>query len=171
VIDATTEQVRPGPSSSASTLGTARRWPETLPIEAGWLVIALTGAMLVITLLGMLTPRTLPPEASKLAKRRNVAEPFREICKIEPGDRCEGFRLCREQSLQRADLDKRGNDPQLACISAKGRRRSPSTNPSRQGGLSFRRLRFAILIHAATPPQFNIQIEPFSTEAKATQAA
>jgi uncharacterized iron-regulated membrane protein len=54
VIDAATGQIQPGPSSLASMLGTARRLHETLLIEAGWLVIASTTAMLVIALLGIL---------------------------------------------------------------------------------------------------------------------
>lgn len=54
VVDVATGQVLPGPSAMASTLGTMRRMHETLLIEASWLVIASTFAMLALVLLGVL---------------------------------------------------------------------------------------------------------------------
>jgi hypothetical protein len=55
-----------------------------------------------------------------LAKRCNVAHAFGEIREIEPGDSFDGFRLRREQSLQRANFNERRDDPQLACVGVKG---------------------------------------------------
>jgi uncharacterized iron-regulated membrane protein len=54
VVDAVTGQVQPGPSALANALGKARGLHETLLIDAGWLVIASTAAMLVMVLLGVL---------------------------------------------------------------------------------------------------------------------
>jgi uncharacterized iron-regulated membrane protein len=54
VIDVESGEIRASPSSLANLLGTARRLHETLLIEAGWLVIVSTTAMLVIALLGIL---------------------------------------------------------------------------------------------------------------------
>ena len=54
VVDVTTEQALPGPSALANSLVTTRRIHETLLIDAGWLVISSTVAMLVLALLGAL---------------------------------------------------------------------------------------------------------------------
>lgn len=54
VVDTTTGQALPGPSAMAATLGTMRRMHETLLIDATWLVIASTLAMLALAVLGVL---------------------------------------------------------------------------------------------------------------------
>lgn len=54
VVDVATGQALTGPSALANTLGAARRLHETLLIDAGWIVIGSTGAMLVLALLGVL---------------------------------------------------------------------------------------------------------------------
>ena len=54
VVDVVTGQALPGPSVLAKFLTTTRRMHETLLIDAGWLVIASTGAMLALALLGVL---------------------------------------------------------------------------------------------------------------------
>jgi uncharacterized iron-regulated membrane protein len=54
VVDTVSGQVQPGPSPLAAVMGTARRMHETLLINAGWLVIASTAAMLVIAVFGIL---------------------------------------------------------------------------------------------------------------------
>src|SRR5262249_59256786 len=54
VVDATTGEVRPGPSAWAGTLLTMRRMHETLLYDLGWLVVASAVAMLVLTVLGVL---------------------------------------------------------------------------------------------------------------------
>lgn len=54
VVDVATGQKLAGPSALANMLVTTRRLHETLLIDAGWLVIGSTGAMLVLVLLGVL---------------------------------------------------------------------------------------------------------------------
>ena len=54
VVDVGTGQALAGPSALATTLGIARRLHETLLIDAGWIVIGSTAAMLVLALLGVL---------------------------------------------------------------------------------------------------------------------
>ena len=54
VVDVGTEQALPGPSALADALVTARRMHETLLIDAGWLVVGSSSAMLVLALLGVL---------------------------------------------------------------------------------------------------------------------
>ena len=54
VVDVATEQALPGPSGLAGFLVGTRRMHESLLIDAGWLVIASTVAMLVLVLLGVL---------------------------------------------------------------------------------------------------------------------
>jgi uncharacterized iron-regulated membrane protein len=54
VVDATTGEVRAGPSALANALVTMRRTHETLLYDLGWLVIASTVAMLVLACLGAL---------------------------------------------------------------------------------------------------------------------
>jgi uncharacterized iron-regulated membrane protein len=54
VVDVATGQALPGPSTLANSLVTARRLHETLLIDAGWLVIGSTVAMLVLALFGVL---------------------------------------------------------------------------------------------------------------------
>lgn len=54
VVDVATGQALAGPSALANTFVTARRLHETLLIDAGWLVIGSTGAMLALALLGVL---------------------------------------------------------------------------------------------------------------------
>lgn len=54
VVDVATGQALAGPSALANTFVIARRLHETLLIDAGWLVIGSTGAMLVLALLGVL---------------------------------------------------------------------------------------------------------------------
>ena len=54
VVDVATGQALPGPSALANSLLTMRRMHETLLIDAGWLVVASTMAMLVLALLGVL---------------------------------------------------------------------------------------------------------------------
>lgn len=54
MVDVASGEVRPGPSAVASVLGSVRGLHETLLINAGWLVIASTAAMLAIALLGTL---------------------------------------------------------------------------------------------------------------------
>mgnify|MGYP001012916187 CR=1 FL=1 len=53
-VDLTSGQKAEGPSTLANTLGTMRRMHERLLIDAGWLVIASTVAMLALALLGVL---------------------------------------------------------------------------------------------------------------------
>ena len=54
VIDVRTGEALPEPSAMARTLQTMRRMHEALLIDAGWLVIACSGAMLALSLLGIL---------------------------------------------------------------------------------------------------------------------
>lgn len=54
VIDTVSGQAQPAPSRLANALVTARRLHETLLIDAGWLVIGSTVAMLALALLGVL---------------------------------------------------------------------------------------------------------------------
>jgi uncharacterized iron-regulated membrane protein len=54
LVDVATGQRRPALSIMATFMGTARRMHETLLLDAGWLVIAATVAMLVLIVLGML---------------------------------------------------------------------------------------------------------------------
>jgi uncharacterized iron-regulated membrane protein len=54
VVDVATGAVRSGPSALADTLVTMRRAHETLLYDLGWLVIASSGAMMVLALLGVL---------------------------------------------------------------------------------------------------------------------
>ena len=54
MVDVATGEAQPGPSSLARTLATARSLHETLLVDAGWLVVASTAAMLVLGLLGVL---------------------------------------------------------------------------------------------------------------------
>lgn len=51
-IDAASGEAKPGPSTLASVMGTMRGLHERLLIDAGWLVIASTAAMLVLVVLG-----------------------------------------------------------------------------------------------------------------------
>jgi uncharacterized iron-regulated membrane protein len=54
VVDVATGEALPGPSALASALVTMRRMHETLLIDAGWLVVGSTVAMLALALLGVL---------------------------------------------------------------------------------------------------------------------
>jgi uncharacterized iron-regulated membrane protein len=54
VVNAATGQALAGPSSLADVLVTARRLHETLLLDAGWLVVASSAAMLALVLLGAL---------------------------------------------------------------------------------------------------------------------
>ncbi len=54
IVDAATGQALPGPSGLATVLVTMRRMHETLLVDAGWLVIGSTAAMLLLALLGAL---------------------------------------------------------------------------------------------------------------------
>jgi uncharacterized iron-regulated membrane protein len=54
VASVASAQALPGPSALANTLVTTRRLHETLLVDAGWLVIASTVAMLVLAVLGVL---------------------------------------------------------------------------------------------------------------------
>lgn len=54
LVDVATEQKAAGPSTLANVLVTARRLHETLLLDAGWVVIASTVAMLVLAVLGVL---------------------------------------------------------------------------------------------------------------------
>lgn len=54
VVDVASGEALPGPSGLAEFLVTARRLHETLLIDAGWLVIASTAAMLALAVLGVL---------------------------------------------------------------------------------------------------------------------
>ncbi len=51
-VDVASGEVAPGPSTLASVMGTMRGLHERLLLDAGWLVIASTAAMLVLVLLG-----------------------------------------------------------------------------------------------------------------------
>jgi len=51
-VDADSGEVRPGPSMLASVMGTMRGLHERLLLDAGWLVIASTAAMLVMVVIG-----------------------------------------------------------------------------------------------------------------------
>ncbi|WP_316977924.1 PepSY-associated TM helix domain-containing protein [Shumkonia mesophila] len=51
-VDAASGEAKPGPSTLAAVMGTMRGLHERLLIDAGWLVIASTAAMLVLVLLG-----------------------------------------------------------------------------------------------------------------------
>jgi uncharacterized iron-regulated membrane protein len=53
VVDISSGEALPGPSRMANLLGTSRRMHETLLIDAGWLVVASTIAMLALTVLGL----------------------------------------------------------------------------------------------------------------------
>lgn len=53
VVDVATGEKRPGISSMANLLGTARRMHETLLLDLGWLVVASTIAMLALAPLGL----------------------------------------------------------------------------------------------------------------------
>ncbi|HEY8333637.1 MAG TPA: PepSY-associated TM helix domain-containing protein [Tardiphaga sp.] len=54
MVDTVTGQALAGPSTLASVLGTTRGLHEKLLVDAGWLVVASTAAMLVIVVLGVL---------------------------------------------------------------------------------------------------------------------
>ncbi|MDB5598009.1 MAG: PepSY protein [Xanthobacteraceae bacterium] len=54
VVDVGSGQALSGPSALANTLVTVRRLHETLLINAGWIVIGATGAMLMLIVLGVL---------------------------------------------------------------------------------------------------------------------
>ncbi len=54
IVDASSGEAQPGPSGLANFLVTARRLHETLLLDAGWLVIASTVAMLMLAVLGAL---------------------------------------------------------------------------------------------------------------------
>lgn len=54
MVDTVTGQAIAGPSTLASVLGTTRGLHEKLLVDAGWLVVASTAAMLVIVVLGVL---------------------------------------------------------------------------------------------------------------------
>lgn len=54
VVDVKTGEALPGPSALANALVTMRRLHETLLIDAGWLVVASTIAMLALAVLGVL---------------------------------------------------------------------------------------------------------------------
>lgn len=54
VVDGSTGEVLPGPSALANVLVTARRLHEALLMDAGWLVVSATAAMLALVLLGVL---------------------------------------------------------------------------------------------------------------------
>lgn len=54
IVDVATGKALAGPSALARVLVTARRMHETLLLDAGWLVIASTAAMLALVLLGVL---------------------------------------------------------------------------------------------------------------------
>jgi uncharacterized iron-regulated membrane protein len=54
VVDEVTGQIEPGPSTLAAIMTTARGLHERLMINAGWLVVASTAAMLAIAVLGAL---------------------------------------------------------------------------------------------------------------------
>ncbi len=54
VVDVATGQVQPGPSTLASVMGTARGLHEALLIDANWLVVTSTAALLATVLLGAL---------------------------------------------------------------------------------------------------------------------
>ncbi len=51
-VDAVSGEVAPGPSTVASVMGTMRGLHERLLLDAGWLVIASTAAMLVLVVIG-----------------------------------------------------------------------------------------------------------------------
>lgn len=53
VVDVASGETRAAPSSLSSILTTSRRMHETLLVDAGWLVVASTVAMLVLALLGV----------------------------------------------------------------------------------------------------------------------
>jgi uncharacterized iron-regulated membrane protein len=65
VVDTVDGQVQPGHSTLAKVLGTTRGLHETLLIDAGWIVIAATAALLIMALLGVLMG--LPRFANTLA--------------------------------------------------------------------------------------------------------
>ncbi len=54
VVDIATGQALPGPSSTANFLVSTRRMHETMLIDAGWLVVASTVALLALVVLGVL---------------------------------------------------------------------------------------------------------------------
>ncbi len=54
VVDVATGEVLPAPSSLATALGLTRRLHEKLLIDAGWLVVSSTVAMLAVAVLGLL---------------------------------------------------------------------------------------------------------------------
>lgn len=54
IVDVATGDVLPAPSSLATALGLTRRLHETLLIDASWLVVSSTVAMLAVVLLGLL---------------------------------------------------------------------------------------------------------------------
>jgi uncharacterized iron-regulated membrane protein len=54
IVDVATGEALPGPSALANALVTMRRMHETLLIDAGWLVVGSTIAMLALALLGVL---------------------------------------------------------------------------------------------------------------------
>jgi hypothetical protein len=54
VVDTASGQAQPGPSALAETLGTVRRLHEKFLIDAEWLVISSTAAMLVLIVIGLL---------------------------------------------------------------------------------------------------------------------
>jgi uncharacterized iron-regulated membrane protein len=53
VIDVATGEAKPGPGLAATVMNTARRMHETLLIDAGWLVLASTGVMLALAVIGV----------------------------------------------------------------------------------------------------------------------
>lgn len=53
-VDVASGEVRPGPSTVAAVMGASRGLHERLMLNAGWLVIASTAAMLVLVVLGAL---------------------------------------------------------------------------------------------------------------------
>lgn len=54
IVDVASGEVLPAPSSLATVLGVTRRLHETLLIDAGWLVVSSTVAMLAVAILGLL---------------------------------------------------------------------------------------------------------------------
>jgi uncharacterized iron-regulated membrane protein len=54
LVDVVTGQRQPAPSALATLMGTTRRMHETLLLDAGWLVVVSTAAMLVLAVLGVL---------------------------------------------------------------------------------------------------------------------
>lgn len=83
VVDATTGEKRQGASALANFLVTARRLHETLLLDAGWLVIGTTIAMLALILLGVLMG--IPRIANTLAGwHKAVAWGFLPLIVLSP---------------------------------------------------------------------------------------